>query len=70
MSSTLNTKGKNVDNSTQTQLKAGITELLCHTKEVKSMQKQSTCKNGAVLKSLDEKSSEIKVGGQEMTTRF
>ena len=36
-------------------------------KEVKSTQKQPDCKNnGAALKSLGEKSGEIKCGGQEM----
>ena len=36
-------------------------------KEVKSTQKQPSCeKNGAALKSLDEKSCKIKDGGQKM----
>jgi len=57
-----------MDNYTQTQLKAGIWTFYTTQKEVRSMQKQPSCKTGVILKSLGEKSCGIKVGSQEMTT--
>ena len=54
-------------NYIQIQLKASIKTFYTIQKEVRTIQ---TVKTGAVLKSLGEKSCEIKNDGQEMTTRM
>jgi len=41
----MNAKGKNVANYTQTQLKTGIRTFYALQKEVRSLQKQPSCKN-------------------------
>ena len=63
MSLILNAKGKNADNYTQTQVKAGF---YTKQKEVHPYKTSQVVKTGLVLKSLGEKSCEIKCGGKEM----
>jgi len=61
VSSVLNAKCKNVDNCTQTPLKAGI-------RTYYTIQMHAAVKTGAALKSLGEKICDIKGGSQEMAT--
>ena len=65
-----NTKGKNVDNYTlQLNQKPVLGPFIATIeKEVRSMQKQWTVKNGAALKCLSEKSCEMKGISQAMAT--
>jgi len=60
----------NVDDFTQTQLRLALGPFISYRKKWDPFKNSQAVKTGAALKNLGEKSSEIKGGSKEMTTKI